>query len=68
MATPFFALKTLTEFDFKFTEVCPHFCELVLFTGKRAAISNMKWSGNKSSYSIAKNGLLIFISNRIDAF
>jgi hypothetical protein len=30
MATPFLVLKTLTGFDFQFTEVSSHFCELVL--------------------------------------
>jgi hypothetical protein len=29
MATPFCAFKTLTGFGFQFTEVLPHFCELV---------------------------------------
>jgi hypothetical protein len=30
MATPFLVLKTLTGFDFQFTKVSSHFCELVL--------------------------------------
>jgi hypothetical protein len=41
MATPFLVLKTLTGFDFQFTKVSSHFCELVLV--KRISELGANW-------------------------